>query len=710
MAEPVVIEARLRDELTRPLRAARAELERAEIAARRLGVTSGGSASAGLTRMEAAAKRLQRAASTANVHLRAMSAWVGRELVQAARRGAIGLALVVTAIAGFGLKAASNFQQARIAFDTLLGSADKGKALFDQLQKINLTTPFQLGEIAPATQLLLRYGVAGERVVPVLKSLLDAAALSGEPAANLSKLSLAVGQVVQKGKLEGQEARQLAEAGIDAYGLMAAKLGTTRAEAIKLGEAGKLSSEVFLEGIQNLDGPLAKLRGGAEKMSQTLMGQLSNLKDAINVRLADAASPLVTQLTAQIPAITAAVGSAVDAVGPPVFRLVGLLAEGLARVLPIIAPLLAIVVDQLGRLMTAAAPGLKALEPLGGEIGRALVELVDALVPVMPDLVALFIALVQVLPVFIRLLADLVPLVSPMARLATALLSFDPVRNVMAGLLAVLIGYRALSGIASSVWAFATAIRGVAAAQTEANVATAAGGGGLSGRTALGIGAIGAGGAGVVIGAPGATSGQSAGADLAFVGSGALLGAGIGSVVPVVGTGVGAAAGGVLAGGFVGARRLFEAFSGDVDSNLARSSRVHAAAAGATPGRSRITSTLRGFGVTGPGSGHVRGTAWDAAPDFPQAYAANIRRLGGFAAIHDQGSGRHVHAQIGDTTPVPGTTSSGGDGLPPIIVHVGNVWGQVDLEAAVARGTASGIDRHRRRQIERGHVNRTGGG
>lgn len=702
MAEPLVIEVRVTDQgASATLRKVRGEVDAVGVAAGRAGRVAGTAGAQGMSRMEIASQRLQRAVGTVHTKAKAFSAWLGGELVTMARRGALGITLIVGAIAGFGLKAASGFQQARIAFDTLLGSAAAGKALFAELQKINLTTPFQLGEIAPATQLLLRYGVAASQVVPTLKSLLDAAALSGDPANNLQKLSLAVGQIVQKGKLEGQEARQLAEAGIDAYGLFAEKLGVTRAEAIKMGQAGKLSADVFLEGLQKMEGPLAKLQGGAEKMSGTLMGQLSNLKDAINVRLAEASAPLVESLTAQIPAITEMVGKVVDQVGPPVFRLVGLLAGGLQRILPIVAPLLAVVVDQLGRLMTAAGPALTALQPLSGEIGRALVELVDALIPVMPDLVDLFIALVMVLPEFIRLLASMVPLVTPIANLATTLLGYEPVRKILAGLLVVLLGYRALSGVVAALYAFSGGLMAVARGQQAVGATAGVGGLGAGGKGARY--AAGAGLAALALSQTPVPGENNTGKDLGYIATGTAAGA------TAFGP-IGAAGGAAFTTADVLGTRLFTAlgFGGDVDSNLARSSRVHGLAAGMTPGRVPVTSTVRGFGVTGPNSGHVRGTAWDSHPDFPQTYANNIRRLGGFATIHDQGSGRHVHSQIGDAAPVPGGGGwdAGGGGI-VVPIHIDRVYGQVDFEKGVARGVERGLERKKLRDIERGRIDRT---
>jgi hypothetical protein len=174
---------------------------------------------------------------------------------------------------------------------------------------------------------------------------------------------------------------------------------------------------------------------------------------------------------------------------------------------------------------------LSALAPLGNELGVALTQLVDALVPVMPDLVAAFVALVGILPEFVRLLTDLVPLGAGIARLMTGLLQMGPVRTVAAGLLGVLLGYRALSGIIGTLYAFAGGIGAIGQAQ-----AGSAGVGGLSGGA---LGRLGLGVGGGALALKGAT-GNGFGADLETIGGAALAGAALG-------------------GGWVAARHIFGA-------------------------------------------------------------------------------------------------------------------------------------------------------
>lgn len=693
MADTITIEVRMQGTgaATSEVRAFRGELNEVDKAARRVGSGAGVGAS-GLARLDAARARLHSGLRSLDQKLSSTSQWLGSKLASAAKIGAVGLVGLIGTIATFGLKSASNFQQSRIAFETLLGSVSKGDALFKQLQAINLKTPFQLNEIAPATQLLLRYGVAADQVVPVLKSLLDAAALTNDPQGNLQALALATGQIVSTGHLMGQDARQLTQAGIPAYELFAQKLGITTAAAQKLGEAGKLSSDVFLEGLINLEGPLAKLRGGAEKMAGTLSGQLSNLKDAINVGLADAAAPLTEQVTKLIPSLTKTFASGVAQVGPPVFRLIGLLFTALDKAIPILAPLLAVVVTQLGRLLRAAGPSLEALAPLGGRIGQSLIDLVDALVPTMPDLITLFVALVALLPDFIQLLAAVAPLVGPLARLATTLLDFGPTRILVEGLLVALLGYRALRGIVGTLAAFADGLR-LIGVQTEFLARAQAGAAGAKGAGAAGAAGAAAGGAGVTTAIGGAAAVVVGLADL--------------NAIKNIGTGINKH-GVHLTNPFAkhkgdksNAELAGSLFFGDVSGNLAASSRIHAAAAGRTSGRASVTSTVRSFGLAGPGSGHRSGKAWDVAADYPHAYANNIRALGGFASVHDQGSGRHVHAQIGDTVPPPrgGVATAGGGDVIHVDVLIERAYGQIDFE----RGVANGVAKAKRAAISRGH-------
>lgn len=554
-ADRVTVVASLRDELSRPIRRARGEIDQTTASLRRLARVD---SSPFMTRVSRSVNGVTDSLKKADGPLRRFSEGLGRHVVSAARTAAIALGALGIASVGFGLKAAGGFEQSRIAFETMLGSVEKGDALFGQLQEFNKRTPFRLDDLTGATQTLLQFGIAGDKVMPIMESLANLASLSGpQGAENLSRMSVAIGQIQAKGRVMSEELLQLTEARFPAFELLSKGLGVGTDELRRMVEAGQVSADTFMSILARVPQLMPNIAQAAERQSQTFFGLLSTMADEVSVKLADAAAPLVDSLKPMIPVVTNMLGGLLTTIGPPIAKVAGSLASVLTGILPVARPILGALASGLAHIATAAEPALAALRPLGADLGLAIGEFFMALVPVMPDLVDAFVALVGVLPAFVRLLADMVPMLSPIARLVTAMLGFGPVTEVMAGLLVVLLAYRALSSVVGSIVAFSNALMGVATAQravaaTAVTPGAAGGGGGLM-RT-FGLGALG----GVVGGAVGTGAGQlmawalGAGAEdqARMRQGGALIGGGIGA-----GFGAGASTGNplaALAGGVAG--------------------------------------------------------------------------------------------------------------------------------------------------------------
>jgi tape measure domain-containing protein len=679
MADELTIRAHLINEVSGPAREARADIR--ELTAE--------TKVANAVEATATSSHRKHADSVQALHQRilGLSSSLGGQLATGLKLATVGIAGLGGAAALFGLKAASSFQSTRVAFDTMLGSVEAGGALFKQLQQINLKSPFELSQLTQATQVLLRYGVAADQVVGVTQGIANAAALSGpRMVENLDKISLALGQVQAKGKLQGEEARQLAEAGINAYGVYERQLGLTRDQVEKLGEAGKLSGNILLDAVAKGDLGIQGLDTAAAKLAGTLQGQFSNLKDLLNVGLADAAQPLAAQLGTLIGSpdqpgsLVSGLQALITNVGPPLFTLVGDLADLLTSALPTLGPILTAIVGGVGELLAAGRPALQALAPVSDKLAASLGGLVTALVPVMPDLVRAFVALVAVLPTFVDLLADLVPLVAPILRLIDGFLELGPVNHALAVLLGGLLAYRAVSGVVTVLQNMRGAILGVAGAEREE--AAARGLGGSAGAIGVAGGLV-AGGALLLSGSKSAAKhGPTLGSDLQTVGGTAVLGATIGSVVPGVGTAIGAGAG--AAGGLIAVG--IEHLIGDTPTikALANTLAAHRFASAMSGGGQRITNTT---GARYAGSDHVAGKAVDVTGANLFGYAQVVRAAGGYADFH----GQHLHAVMGDT-PSPRSSSAASSrraGATLLVdVHDNVISSDVDLERAISRGIA----------------------
>src|SRR5262245_16202730 len=76
----------------------------------------------------------------------------------------IGTASVAAIAAGVikVTEAGARLEQTQIAFETMLGSAEKAKNLLAELSKFGLKTPFQIDQLRESTKQLLAYGIEGD--------------------------------------------------------------------------------------------------------------------------------------------------------------------------------------------------------------------------------------------------------------------------------------------------------------------------------------------------------------------------------------------------------------------------------------------------------------------------------------------------------------------------------------------------------------------
>lgn len=185
----------------------------------------------------------------------------------------------------FGVKTAASFEQADIAFETLLGSGDAAKKMFDDLKEFAAKTPFEIPGLLDATKRLLAYGFAAQEVIPMLTSVGDAAAGLGLGTEGLNRIIVALGQMRAKGAVQAEEMRQLAEAGIPAWDALAKKLGVTIPEAMKLVEERAVDSGTAIAAVT---GMMDERFGGMMlRQATTLSGLWSNLKDVFSIKLGE---------------------------------------------------------------------------------------------------------------------------------------------------------------------------------------------------------------------------------------------------------------------------------------------------------------------------------------------------------------------------------------------------------------------------------------
>ena len=200
----------------------------------------------------------------------------------------------------------AQLEQTTIAFETMLGSAEKAKTLLEDLSKFGLKTPFEITQLRESTKQLLAYGIEGDKVIDTLRVLGDISAGVGMD--KLPQLILAFGQVQAATKLTGTELRQFSEAGVPLLGTLAEQFGVTAGEMQEMISQGEVSFGDVEKALQSLTAEGGKFFQLMENQSQTLSGSWSNLQDTITKAMEEIGAKLVPVLTPIIQRLTVIVG------------------------------------------------------------------------------------------------------------------------------------------------------------------------------------------------------------------------------------------------------------------------------------------------------------------------------------------------------------------------------------------------------------------
>lgn len=206
----------------------------------------------------------------------------GGDFLSMSQKAVVGLAGIGAAIAGIGVKAvqaAAKLQNVQTAFTNMLGSGEKSTAFVKELQQFAAKTPFEFSQVTEAAQKFLAFGFTAEQVIPTLTAVGDAAAGVGLGAEGINRVTLALGQMAAKSRVQSDEMLQLTEAGIPAWQMLADKIGKSVPEAMDMVSKGSVDAATGISAL--VEGMNSKFGGMMEQQSSTIQGTWSTLMDGL---------------------------------------------------------------------------------------------------------------------------------------------------------------------------------------------------------------------------------------------------------------------------------------------------------------------------------------------------------------------------------------------------------------------------------------------
>ncbi len=174
------------------------------------------------------------------------------------------------------------FQQLEIAFETMLGSGTKARALINQMAETAAKTPFDLQGVAGGAKQLLAYGESADRVNDTLVRLGNIASGLSIP---LNDIVYLYGTTMVQGRLYAQDVRQFTGRGIPLVKELAAMYGVTAEEINAMVSEGKIGFPEVEKVIRKLTDQGGQFYNLMEKQSASLTGQIANLGDAWDMAL-----------------------------------------------------------------------------------------------------------------------------------------------------------------------------------------------------------------------------------------------------------------------------------------------------------------------------------------------------------------------------------------------------------------------------------------
>ena len=202
-----------------------------------------------------------------------------------AKKSSGGIAGALRTIAGayaaiqltkFVVNSLASFERIEKQLTTVTGSAETARKVFKGLEQVNIESPFELTELTAAAAKLSAFGVENNKLVDTTKRLGQIAAGTSQ---EIGGIALAYGQVLAKGKLQGEELLQFVERGVPLQKELQRMLGLTGQEFAEAMRKGQIGSQLVEKAIENLTDETGKFGTAFENTSGTIDNKLSNMRD-----------------------------------------------------------------------------------------------------------------------------------------------------------------------------------------------------------------------------------------------------------------------------------------------------------------------------------------------------------------------------------------------------------------------------------------------
>lgn len=289
-----------------------------------------------------------------------------------------------------GVKYNASIEGYQTSFEVMTGSAKKAAEVIERLKKVGAETPFELTDLADATQLLMNYGFTADGAMDSMMMLGDIAQGSAD---KMSRIATAYGQMSSAGKVSLEDVKQMIEAGFNPLQEISESTGESMESLYNRISKGTISVDEITAAMERSTSEGGKYYRSMEKQSKTLNGMISTLKDNAQQLLGEVVKPITESIGKEL------LPSAIDAIeqltaafqNDGVNGLIGAGGEiisnvllGIAQSIPSVVTTAVDVITSLVQNMTAHLPQFLSA---GSKILQALIQGMFLILPALGEFV-----------------------------------------------------------------------------------------------------------------------------------------------------------------------------------------------------------------------------------------------------------------------------------------------------------------------------------
>lgn len=182
-------------------------------------------------------------------------------------------------------------------FAVMLGDQEKAAEKVNELKELGAKTPFEMGDLAAATQTLLAFNVSSEESTGVLTKLGD---ISLGNTQKLESLTRAYGKMNASQKVTLEDINMMIDAGFNPLLSISEQTGESMTDLYARVSKGGVAFEEIQAAIESATAEGGQFYQGMEQASKTTEGMISTLKDNVQALIGEVFTPITEGISKQV--------------------------------------------------------------------------------------------------------------------------------------------------------------------------------------------------------------------------------------------------------------------------------------------------------------------------------------------------------------------------------------------------------------------------